>query len=428
MLSQFDEAIHTCRTVDARVQIGEAVKCYETGAYRSAIVMAYVAVCYDLIDKLRALEATGDGKAKKLLADLSKYQEQIVSGNDQALGSLLKFERELIEKFRDDFEFFGVNEYDEMVRLRSDRNRCAHPTFFKSERPYKPSAELARLHIRNSIAYVLSQEPKQGKAAIDQFENAILSTYFPETIEEAEERFRALGLHIAREPLVRALADNLVFNTADKAHPYHTKPSAFNAIDAIIEMRKPIAAPRVAENVTKILKTGVDEAVEAASIICIRNSDVRSYLPQEARGFVTSWIEKTEFSAPAEMVQRALDVDWMREAALARLKELPASAFKYIEAPVEDVILDRVAELYCEARQWDTANELADVVAIPFANSFGEKQLRHIFDEATNGKADLRGSHGFSSFVKKVYEESDLEKELLDELTEEFDLKKYRPD
>jgi hypothetical protein len=175
MLSQFDEAVHSCRTADSRAQIGEAVRCYEAGAYRSAIIMAYMAVCFDLIDKLRALEATGDGKARNLVADLLKYQEQINAGNDQALGNLLKFEKELIEKFRDDFEFFGVNEYDEMARLRADRNRCAHPTFFKSERPYKPSAELARLHIRNSIAYVLSQEPKQGKAAIDQFESAVLS-------------------------------------------------------------------------------------------------------------------------------------------------------------------------------------------------------------------------------------------------------------
>jgi hypothetical protein len=253
------------------------------------------------------------------------------------------------------------------------------------------------------------------------------SPYFPDTPKEAIERFRALGLHIAREPLVRALADNLIFNAADKSHPYNMKPAVFVAIDAIVEMRKSIAAKRVGENVSKILKTGVDEALECGSIVSIRNADIRDHLPVEDRGFVTSWIEKSNFDAPAVMVQNSLKIDWMRDAALNRLDKLPAEEFKYIEAPVEEKILDKAAELYCSARNWDRANELADVVAIPFANSYEEKQLRFIFNEASNGKADLRGSHGFSSFVKKVYEESKLERNLLDELTEEFDLIRYRP-
>ena len=118
MLTTLDEAVLKCKSKDARNHIAEAVRCYESGAYRSAVVSTYVAVCFDLIEKLRALSVSGDGNAKLLLEKLDKYQNQLDSGNEQAITSLLRFERELIERFRDEFEFFGVNEFEELRRLR----------------------------------------------------------------------------------------------------------------------------------------------------------------------------------------------------------------------------------------------------------------------------------------------------------------------
>jgi len=194
MLAGFDELILSCRTEEARSQIGEAIRCYEGASYRAAIVMSYMAVCFDLIDKLKALDAAGDGAAKTLIGELKKYQQQLDSGNSQAIQNLLAFERNLLEKFRDDFEFFGSNEFDELARLREDRNRCAHPTFLKSEQPYIPSAELARMHIRNALVLVLSQEPRQGKAALEEIRRAILSQYFPTVINDAAERFKTLSV------------------------------------------------------------------------------------------------------------------------------------------------------------------------------------------------------------------------------------------
>lgn len=64
MIAGFDELILQCSNEHARTQIREAVKCYEASAYRAAIVGAYVAVSFDLIDKLRILAAAGDGAAK----------------------------------------------------------------------------------------------------------------------------------------------------------------------------------------------------------------------------------------------------------------------------------------------------------------------------------------------------------------------------
>ena len=54
-LADLDELILLCRDDKARLYIVEAVTCYRSGAYRSAIVATWIAVCYDIIDKLREL-------------------------------------------------------------------------------------------------------------------------------------------------------------------------------------------------------------------------------------------------------------------------------------------------------------------------------------------------------------------------------------
>lgn len=428
MLTTLDEAVLSCKSKSARAQITEAVRCYEAGAYRSAIVMAYVAVCYDLIDKLRALSSGGDGRASTLLADLAKYQNQLDAGNEQALVSLLKFERELIEKFRDDFEFFGINEYEELTRLRGDRNRCAHPTFFKSEEPYSPSAELARLHISNAIRFVLSQEPKQGKAALSQVQSVIMSQYFPDEIEEIVERLKLLGLENARTPLIHAIADDIVFNSADDSHPYFMFVPAYKAVDALIELHRSTASPRVTQNVEKLLKSGSDDAIQAGSLFVLRNVDVQNDIAERARKVVGSWVEKTDRPKTGNMVLRAINIDWLKESALKRLEQLESDDFTYLQRPVPNEMLDRAVSLYVAARSWDSANTLAPKVAIPFADAFNEVQVRRIFDEATNGSADLRGSHSFGEFIEKLYLESPLGKAKLDALTDEFDLVNYRPE
>jgi len=427
MLAGFDELILSCRTEEARSQIGEAIRCYEGASYRAAIVMSYMAVCFDLIDKLKALDAAGDGAAKTLIGELKKYQQQLDSGNSQAIQNLLAFERNLLEKFRDDFEFFGSNEFDELARLREDRNRCAHPTFLKSEQPYIPSAELARMHIQNALVLVLSQEPRQGKAALEEIRRAILSQYFPTVINDAAERFKTLSVSTARDSLVRAAVDDIVFGLTENGHPFFGKVPPYVALDALIEIRRGIAAPRAAVDTAKLLRSTSDDAIQIASLIVLRNKDVSELLDKKVRGVVETWIEKSAYPLQANAVRRALGIPWLKASGLKRLSSLTAEEMSKVNAAVPDEMLDRAAELYCGAKNWDAANDLAGKVGTPFADQFGPKQIEFIFDKAEKGSADLQGSHGFNSFISKLYDENPLGKDELDKLTAKYHLEAYRP-
>lgn len=86
MLADLDELVMRCRDERAKSYIDEAVRCYRSGAYRAAVVATWIAVCFDFVDKVRELAATGDSQAEKIIADLAKHH----SAND--FSSATKFE------------------------------------------------------------------------------------------------------------------------------------------------------------------------------------------------------------------------------------------------------------------------------------------------------------------------------------------------
>lgn len=64
-LSDLDELVLKCRDQKAKDYIKEAVSCYKAGAFRSAIVSTWIAVSFDVLDKLRELSLAGDQEAEK---------------------------------------------------------------------------------------------------------------------------------------------------------------------------------------------------------------------------------------------------------------------------------------------------------------------------------------------------------------------------
>lgn len=428
MIAGFEELLLQCKEDASRSHIREAIRCYESSAYRAAIVTSYMAVCFDLIAKLKALSANGDSKAKSLVDILSQLQTQLDNGNAQAIVGLLNFERELIEHFRDDFEFFGVNEFDDLSRLRSDRNRCAHPTFLKTEVPYEPSAEQARLHIRNALTLVLIQEPRQGKAALSEFQAIILSKYFPDDTKGAIARLEAAGIKSGRDALIRAIVDDIIFGLATSNHPYFGKMSPYIALDAIIEINRSVSLPRAVLDVDKLLLRTEDISIEVGSVFSLRNDDIANEVSSASRLAIAAWLSKTDYNFVASAVRIGLTIPWLVKAAEIRLQQLTAKDLGGLRKNLSPIILQRAAELYANARNWDDANSLAENCAIPLADRFQDTNIDYIFNEARNGKADLIGSHGFREFIKKLYQENPIGKEILDELTEKYDLENYRPE
>lgn len=425
MIAGFDELILRCADDDAKTHIREAIRCYESGAYRAAIVSAYVAVCFDLIAKLRSLSAGGDGQAKTLITDLENAQKQHTNNDPKGIIKLLSFERSLIDEFRDKFDFFGKQEFDELDRLREDRNKCAHPTFFNDAIPYAPSAELARLHIRSSLIYVLAQPPKQGKAALEGLRSVVLSAYFPDKVDDAAERLRSSDLGSAREALIKAFIDDIAFGWPDKTHPYFKKSAALIAIRACVEIHRAVAIPRAALAIDKLAKSPEREAVEFAGLLSLAFSEAAELVDNATKVTLRTWAQKYTDDTRGSIVKAGLKITWMRDTAISILSDLtPLQIGKIKDAPRP--IVRRAAEIYASASNWNQANYIAEDCIIPLANQLLEEDIDLIFDNASSGKADLRGSHSFHDFIKTLYKENPLGKVGVDAILDKYSLEEFK--
>ena len=93
-LEDLDELILRCRDEKARQYIAEAVASYKVGAFRSAIVATWIAVCFDVIEKFRELALAGDKEAEQQVQDIDTTRRTA------DLTRALKFERELLDRKR----------------------------------------------------------------------------------------------------------------------------------------------------------------------------------------------------------------------------------------------------------------------------------------------------------------------------------------
>jgi hypothetical protein len=427
MLSSFDELVLKCIDETARVHIRDAVKCYEASAYRAAIVTSYVAVCFDLIEKLKSLASANDPEAKNAATKLSNLQTQYDNNDPRAVFGLLEFERGLLELFRDKFDFFGQIEFEELSRLRADRNRCAHPTFGQSALPYKPSAELARLHISSSISLVLSQTPRQGKAALDSLQATILSAYFPTKLEDAVEQLKATEVGNPRPSLVNALVDQLAFGLADKTDRYYNQAGARLALEALVEINRASALPRLVVAVNKLLKSGDDISITSGAVLALRIPEVGEEVDDGGKSVIKEFLNAPKSVGRANAVARADKIRWLQLIATDIASTLSSEEISKLMVPPPQSIIARAAELYGNARNWDEANQYAAECGIPFADKFGADQLEFIFNSAMKGEADLLGSHGFSEFIKTLFNKSPLGALELKKLLKSYNLEAYAP-
>lgn len=163
----------TCSDPRSRSYLRESVQCYKAGAYRASVVACWIAVAFDLVDKIRELAASDDKEAQSQISDFERIQR------DNDISGALRFEKELPSVALNKFEFISHLEYLDLVRLVEDRNRCAHPSQVSDDKVFEASAELARLHISNSVRSILSQPAAQGKAALERIMRDMESRYFP---------------------------------------------------------------------------------------------------------------------------------------------------------------------------------------------------------------------------------------------------------
>lgn len=373
-LSDLDELVLQCGEA-ARIYIGEAVRCYKSGAYRSAIVATWIAVLYDFLGKLRDLDMAGDAKAR---AKLNDFEAARRSSNWK---SSLEFERDVIRLCQEEFELLSPPQADDLRRLETDRNRCAHPSMMSAEEPYQPTAELARTHIKNTVMHLLSHPPVQGKAALDRIMKEVASDYFPSSPQNALKFFRTGPLARARQPLVRNLIEVLSKELLLEGWNSNDRKRRFAALASIVEMYREIGETALRDALPKILLRVSDEELYRAIFFVASIPISWELLDVATQIKLRNYVETAPKESLSRRLHYAVRIPSLRDLAIVRLKEADAEILAKVIAVDPSVdFVDLALKLFQNAGSFRGAEVLCGSLILPLASVFKARHVLKVLD------------------------------------------------
>lgn len=348
-----DTLLASVRDPGSRRQFADAVRAYQGGAFRAAIISTWVAVALDLVGKLRELADDGDQGAVAELASL----ESAIATKD--VSKLQKFENGLLDMCRDQFELLSGRDHDVLSRLMSDRNICAHPAFVSSDAVFSPSAEEARAHLASAVDSVLQHPPTPGKRLVQRFIAEIGGSAWPGNRTDLVDYLAERYFGQQRESARRQLAELIIKCSLD------LPPEVPN------RERLQIRYPQCARALNDVSPTQFDEAI---TNVVRKKEETVGLTEDEIRRGVGAFGDVSTFwiaipSASGARVAKCIqDSD---AGTLAKSGVLAASPpDEGVGAEVRAVIQQKIAEA--------SASELVDALALRASESLTEATVARV--------------------------------------------------
>jgi hypothetical protein len=203
---------------DVRPFVEEAYRCYATGAIRACIALTWVAVCFDLIEKLRRLAEDGEASLASFVTKIEKVSNPVA--NKSAINVMQDLERELLE-IANSVELIDSHAKRQLERLREDRNLSVHPSLKPMGEYFEPQPDYARAHLCCALDSLLIRPPSQGRIIIERFQQYVLDAAFRDDFEYMCHIFFDAVMKAARKQITRLAAKHsmLVSKRAEASEP-----------------------------------------------------------------------------------------------------------------------------------------------------------------------------------------------------------------
>lgn len=388
-LIDLDELILKCRNNTAKEHIREAILCYKTGAFRSAIIATWLAVFFDILEKYKELSSIGDVAAQLEIESFERYIER------KDFRNLLALEREIISKIVTPFEFISENEAIDLHRLHDDRNRCAHPSLTLTGEIFHPSAELVRTHIRSAVDLLLQYPATAGRKSIEIIIKEIESDYFPSHVNKAISALQGTPLVKAKETTIQSVIKILLTKILEnRAHHY------LIAIVAIYKMYQSIALNVFRNALPNCIKSKeiTDEIMLSLAHLILKISDVFLCLPIELQEKFHTFIRQSDIDH-IDIIYDLSNIKVLQESCHSRFDQLTINNMKDLIPfeTYEGYIVDHYIKLYVNSSSWDSANSFCKAFNFSIFK-LTDQHIKKIIHEGYKNY-EVRESFSFSSFL-----------------------------
>lgn len=416
-LQDLDELTLRCRDEKARLYIGEAVASYRAGAFRSSIVACWIAVCFDVIEKLRELALAGDKEADK------HVQELDLTRRTGDVTRALRFERELLTIAKDKFELISPLEFVDLERLQADRNRCAHPSLTADDQAYAPAAELARLHIHSAVTHLLQHPPAQGKYALDRLIQDVESEYFPRDGKEARVAFASGPLKKPRESLVRNFVVVLVKVLLNESPDYKRRMRIEAALAATAELHPGIFSATLHERLSALFRS-VPDPLLSRTIYFLRDvQDTWQHLEADVVQRVQNYVRNLPSNAfdDVEFLLRYPPLQSQAKERIQRATRQDINGALFFDMPPE--VADRLITIYLASTSFDEANSCAKQLILITADLTADHVRRLLTSVGT--KDQVRGSFQLGPLIANLRTKRKLSPEEFERMLKENGLDEF---
>ena len=397
-LADLDELVLNCRNQKVKSYIKESVDCYKSGAFRSAIVSTWVAISFDIIEKLRELALTGDKEADLQIQILDKARKN----ND--IASFLKFEREILKIICEKLELISHIELIDLERLQEDRNRCAHPSMTLEGEIFNPPAELARVHIFNAVNHLLKHQPSQGKSALKYLWNEVTSNYFPDDLNKAISAFKHGPLVNARISLVNNFIIMLLKELLTKNLEHKKIISFTTALNAINKLHPKDYNQVFEKKISQIIRNLDDNYLKNIIFFLQRINSAWEYLDSDVQNKINEFVK--DFNS-LELVDLEFLISHkgLKDAIEYRFKIATKSEFtnnNFFAA--YGIIGDRIIDLYSKSNTFSSADQFASTVSA-YAMDYSKTQVETLIISATKNRQIYSG-YKVSNVIEAIREKN----------------------
>ncbi|OYQ76096.1 hypothetical protein [Wohlfahrtiimonas chitiniclastica] len=397
-LIDLDELLLKCRDKSAREYINDAIKCYKAGAYRASIVSTWLAVMYDIINKLQELSLSNDAAARV------KYEEYQKSASKAELSELLKFERTILKYCLNDLNIISHIEFNNLERIREDRNKCAHPSVSADNEIFQPTPELARQHIRIAVESLLAHPPAQGTKALESLIKIIQSEYFPKDLEQITQTLQASPLHNARTSLVRnfvIICLKEMFNQSMQSDI----EKYYNILKVTNNMYPDIYVETLNTKISNIIRSLDDQCLSTVLKVIIQYiPDLYSYLETDIQIKLIEYIKQELFSNSFGHLPETVKILEHKDFAptvqsiIDNLSSQKIANISWLGEP-EPFMYDVIIKRYCESKSFSEANELGKILKTTIKNLTIE-QLS-LINKAAQENSQISGSTQWEQYIKE---------------------------
>jgi len=393
--------IEQCATQRARTYIREAVDCYKIGAYRACVITTWVAVVFDIVDKLRDLALTGDTQAAAKVAEF----ETINAKRD--VEAALKFEREILSIAQAPFEFLTAYEVMELGRLQDDRNRCAHPNLVREDEIFRPTPELARAHIRHAVDLVLRCPPVQGKSALGLIQKEVESQYFPTTVDGAHQILKKSPIARARQNLIKRFVFGALTACLKEPLSSHQISQRLAAISAVRRIHADLTTDLLKHETDAVIAKLDDVFLGRAVCVLDQIPDLLSWLSDTTVGKLNAYVAGIPDAEVNVVLPHAFAREEFRAAAESRLTPVTDETLKILVAsslahglPPPAAVVEATLSRFETSVSFDSANSRSDDLVRPLIPLLDRAQLERLVSAGANSQ--VLGSFRFPTILAEV--------------------------